>query len=69
MVLLGLIFGLGNPEPKELISSSEPPGSFPAFNKNLKNDEASEEDYEEPSEVSTITLPTVSKNFILRLVC
>ena len=43
----------GNPEPKDLISSSEPPGSFPTFNHVMKSDQSDDNEIDdEPSDVS-----------------
>lgn len=44
----------GNPEPRDLISSSEPPGSFPTFNHVMKSERSDDDDEidDEPSEVS-----------------
>ena len=48
----------GNPEPRDLISSSEPPGSFPTFNHVMKSDKSADDDEidDEPSEVSCIII-------------
>ena len=45
----------GNPEPQDLISSSEPPGSFPAFSHVMKSDKSEDDEIDdEPSEVSSV---------------
>ena len=46
---------LGNPEPRDLVASSEPPGSFPAFSHTMKSDRSENDDEidDEPSEVSS----------------
>jgi hypothetical protein len=44
----------GNPEPRDLISSSEPPGSFPTFNHVMKSERSEDDEIDdEPSEVSS----------------
>ncbi len=47
----------GNPEPRDLISSSEPPGSFPTFNHVMKNEKLEDDEIDdEPSEVSFLCI-------------
>ena len=68
-----ILFTSDHPEPTELISSSEPPGSFTNFHKNLKSEGADEDDeFEESSEVS-LDITTLSLSdvllFLLLLLC